>query len=325
MEESDQAFICITVGFNPDEFEMKRLGNFAAAGNDVFISALYFSDEAENYLFENKDERADHFQPANNAYNDSLIISLIRPAVKTYSYPGANNSYTFSSLNLKKAMVLGEEEGAPNFIHLKAGRGNIFVHRAPMAFTNYFLLHKNNIGYWESAMSFLSPHVKKIVWDEYYITKRQNRQEGKKGWFSVLMQYPGLSTAILVAMLALLVYAMAEMRRKQRMIPIVTKPRNDSLDFVRTIGRLYYEKGDHRNLARKMSSYFLDHVRSKYKLPTVQLDDKFIHALQFKTGVDEKLVRDIVTSIRYFEDAFSATPEELNSFYRKLEKFYQQA
>jgi hypothetical protein len=325
MQESGQAFICISDRFNPDEFEMKRLISFAKAGNDIFISAFYFSEVAEKQLYEEGDDSVEHFNAPGNTYDDSLTLSIERPITKTFSYPGANNSFSFTSLNLKKAMVLGKEEEAPDFIHLKAGRGNIFVHRAPMALTNYFLLHKNNIGYWESIMSFFSPHVKKILWDEYFISKRRNKQEGSKSWLSVLMQYPGLSTAIIVGVLTLLVYSLAEMRRKQRMIPIVTKPRNDSLDFVKTIGRLYHEKGDHRNLAKKMSSYFLEHVRNRYKLPTVNLDEQFIRTLQFKTNVEEGLVRDIVTSIKYFEDSFSASPRELQAFYRKLENFYQQA
>ena len=75
--------------------------------------------------------------------------------------------------------------------------------------------------------------------------------------------------ALLTAIFALLLYVVLEMRRKQRTIPVMTKPKNDSLEFVKTIGRLYHDKGDHKNLCRKMSAYFLEHVRNRYKLPPV--------------------------------------------------------
>src|SRR6185503_10139397 len=93
------------------------------------------------------------------------------------------------------------------------------------------------------------------------------------------------------------------MRRKQRIIPVMTRPRNDSMDFVKTIGRLYYDKGDHKNLSRKMAAYFLEYVRNRYKLTTVSLDEEFIKNLQFKTNCEEHEIRSIVSFIKYLDEA----------------------
>jgi hypothetical protein len=173
-------------------------------------------------------------------------------------------------------------------------------------------------------MSCLSPGIKQIVWDEYFLTRR-HKTESKQSWFSVLMRYPGLSTAVIIGLLTLLVYAFAEMRRKQRIIPVYTRPVNDSMDFVKTIGRLYYEKGDHRNLARKMSAYFLEHVRSRYKIPTGVLDERFVKALQFKTGVDGEQIEAIVNDINQLDSLAVISARQLNNFYNKLENFYRTA
>ena len=80
------------------------------------------------------------------------------------------------------------------------------------------------------------------------------------------------------------------MRRKQRYIPVVAKPKNDSLDFVKTIGRLYYDKGDHKNLSRKMGAFFLEHVRSRYKLPTGTLNEEFINNSYFAVIIFHLLI-----------------------------------
>ena len=212
----------------------------------------------------------------------------------------------------------------PNFIRLRAGEGNLYLHLAPLAFTNYFLLHKKNIGYYEKLLSVISPDTKTIVWDEYYLNKKfDSERQNKKSWFTVLSRYPGLKAALLTAIFTLLVYVLLEMRRKQRYIPVINKPRNDSLDFVRTIGRLYFDKGDHKNLGRKMSAYFLEHVRNKFKLPTSTLDEEFIRNLQYKSGVEEPVVRSIVSFIRYTEDAPVIDEKELAEFHRQLENFYK--
>ncbi len=237
--------------------------------------------------------------------SDLLSVSLAKPPFQnqSYTYPGKRYDFYFYKLDTATTTVLGYDKNKnPNFIHLKAGKGNLYVHLAPMTFSNYFLLHKNNIAYYENALSVISPNTTKVVWDEYYITKRQGRQQQRQpDWLSGFLKHPALKWALLTALLALLVYVLLEMRRKQRLIPVIKKPANDSLEFVKTIGRLYHDKGDHKNLCRKMSAYFLEHVRSRYKLPTSELDEDFIKNLHFKTGVDEEEINGIVSFIRQLD------------------------
>ena len=116
-----------------------------------------------------------------------------------------------------------------------------------------------------------------------------------------------------------------EMRRKQRAIRIIQPPKNDSLDFVKTIGRLYHDKGDHRNLCNKMAAYFLEHVRTRYKMSTTELDEEFIKSLSFKTGLEEDNIRSIVTVIQRLHGANAVSADELISFHKQLESFYKTA
>jgi hypothetical protein len=125
--------------------------------------------------------------------------------------------------------------------------------------------------------------------------------------------------------LLLLLFVLMEMRRKQRYIPFVKPPKNDSLDFVKTIGRLYYDKGDHKNLCRKMAAYFLEHVRAVYKIPTNLLDDKFIRTLQYKSDATEFEIRSIVSFIKFMDDGGMVGKGQLISFHQELESFYKKA
>ena len=201
----------------------------------------------------------------------------------------------------------------------------MYVHLAPMAFTNYFILHSNNINYYEAALSVIPRNTKTVVWDEYYLNKRRNSSNKSKGWLEALFSYRSLRWGLLTALFTLLLYALLEMRRKQRYIPVVNRPRNDSLDFVRTIGRLYYDKGDHKNLARKMAAYFLEHVRNRYKLATAELNDEFVTKLQFKTGLPESELQGIVYFIRDMDQEYTVTDQQLAYFHKQLESFYNKA
>src|SRR5690606_28820304 len=113
------------------------------------------------------------------------------------------------------------------------------------------------------------------------------------------------------------------MRRRQRMIPQWVKPKNESLDFVKTMGRLYYQKKDHLNLARKMGAYFLDHIRSRYKLGTLKLDDNFVKDLEFKTGYHYNNIKQLVDFINFLEMAPAVSDGQLAEFHKQLELFYQ--
>ena len=187
--------------------------------------------------------------------SDVLSVSLTKPPFQnqSYTYPGKRYDFYFYKLDTAVATVLGYDKNKkPNFIHLKTGEGNLYVHLAPMTFTNYFLLHKDNIAYYENAISVISPNTTRVVWDEYYSIKRQRQQQPRSNWFNAFLKHPALKWALLTALLTLLVYVLLEMRRKQRFIPVIKKPANDSLEFVKTIGRLYHDKGDHKNLCKKI-------------------------------------------------------------------------
>ncbi len=143
---------------------------------------------------------------------------------------------------------------------MNAGEGAVYIHTSPLVFSNYFILHKNNIPYFQQAVSVIPASVNKVLWNEYYLTKQNTPSQREPGWLRVLFQYKAFRWGLITAMATLFVFILLEMRRKQRIIPIIEKSKNDSLDFVQTIGRLYYDKKDHKDLSKKMGIYFLDHV-----------------------------------------------------------------
>lgn len=329
--DSSQALIIISDRFYADEFEMDRLLKFVSNGNDVFVSALDMTDEAKDVL---KCVTTNHYPgriyTGETGNWGQFAVSLLKPPFPSnerFTYPGLQFENHFYKIDTGLSTVIGQNHaGYDNFIHLKAGRGNFYVHLSPLAFTNYFLLYRGNRSYYENALSVISPEVTKIAWDEYYLDKKFENEDGKENkssWFNALMGYRGLKWALLTGMLTLLIYVLFEMRRKQRFIPILPKTKNDSMDFVKTIGRLYFDKADHKNISRKMASYFLEHVRNKYKLPTGTLDETFVKNLQYKTGYEGPELMEIVAFIRNLEGRRVISSSQLADFHRQLEMFYK--
>jgi hypothetical protein len=192
-------------------------------------------------------------------------------------------------------------------------------------------LHRNNIGYYEKALSFIPASTRTVVWDEYFARKKEENPPKRQGYLSVLMNLENeagnkpFRAGLLLVLLTLLIYTLMQMRRRQRAIPVIRKPGNDSLDFVKTIGRLYHDRGDHHNLSRKMAAYFLEHVRSRYKLSTATLDDEFVQALSYKSGAETSEIAPIIEFIKSLAAARRVSDQQLVSFYRELESFYKKA
>jgi len=324
---SGQVYISISHRFLASEEEFQKLLDFVESGNDVFISARYISADVERTL--SCTTTSFELNVFTDGGAEKMEIMLNNPPFRNrnkYYYPGKKFNTYFSTIDTSITRVLGHDEsGHPNFIQMKRGKGDLFLHLEPLAYCNYFLLHRENISYYEQTLSMLDADAEKIVWDDYYLYKRSHydRPENKRSWLAVLFRYPALKAALLTAIFTLLLYAILEMRRKQRMIPVVLKPRNDSMDFAKTIGRLYHDKGDHKNLSKKMAAYFLEHVRNRYKLTTVNLDEEFIRNLRFKTNVEEHEIRGIVSFIKYLDDVPAINQKELIDFHKQLEGFYK--
>ncbi len=97
--------------------------------------------------------------------------------------------------------------------------------------------------------------VKEIIWDEYYRYSHNNRNFSA---FSYILGNDSLRLAFWLLLLLFLLIYLFESKRRQRQVPVITPLRNTSLDFVRTIGRLYYQRRDNHNLATKMVVHFQD-------------------------------------------------------------------
>ena len=126
-----------------------------------------------------------------------------------------------------------DEWRKPNLIRESfQGGGSITIQSDPLALSNFFLLHKNNIGYYNQAFSYFPKSIHTVIWDQYF-------RYGKKNFnsLSVIFANPGFRTAFWLVLLLFALIYLFESKRKQRIIPVIHPLKNTSLDFVTTVGR----------------------------------------------------------------------------------------
>jgi hypothetical protein len=296
---------------------------FIAKGNTVFVAAGNFSGSfADTFHIKTKDYLFYSFQNGDadlNGKNDSLSLSFVNPVLrkaKEYVYKKGTVSYFFSSFDSSSAVILGVNNKAlPTFARLSYGLGNIYISSTPYAFTNYNMLLQDNAQYVASAFSYLP--AGNVIWDEYYKVGRGERESPLR----FILSRTALAWAYGITIISLFCYVLFEAKRRQRIIPVIAPPQNATLEFVDTIGRLYYQHGDHKNLAQKKITYFMESIRTRFYLKTNLLDDEFADKLSEKSNVDRDQVKILISVIRKVNESDSVTEEMLIRLSDMIERF----
>lgn len=317
---SNRAFIVIGASFVADTSDVNILMSFIEQGNQVFISANHISES----LLKVVSIRATNYQSYAEE-PDSLTVGVYAPVDTGYlsfSYPGDSYDNFITRLDTQYTSVLGRDgHGHPNFVRLTyKGGGAIYLHFAPLAFSNFFLLHKQNMAYYDNALSYLSPGTRSVIWDEYF------RYEHGGDDFSALryiFSSKALTWAFWLLLLLFAIIYIFDSRRRQRQIPVIPPLANTSLDFVRTIGRLYFQRRDNHNLATKMVTHFLDQVRTRFHLPATSLDEAFVDKLAYRTGYPKQSLTSLVDYMQALPLKAYISDQELLDFHRQLDAFYK--
>jgi len=275
-DDKKQVYVIINAQVLPDNNEVAALLNLVGEGKHIFISTMRVS----SILLDSLRIKTEYGSAVYNLA-DSLTVSINHPVTNdsaSFTYPGRALDNFISEMDSSITTILGEDEfGRANFVKFSyESGGSIYLHLAPAAFTNFFLLHKNNKAYYDNALSYLPNDIEVVRWDDYFRYHAYGESTGgggdnAKGDFSALswiMGQRGLSAALWLLILLFLLLYLFESKRKQRIIPVIPPLNNASLDFVKTVGRLYFQRRDNKNLAQKMTAHFLDHVRGRYNIRT---------------------------------------------------------
>ncbi|HEX6915135.1 MAG TPA: DUF4350 domain-containing protein, partial [Chitinophagaceae bacterium] len=311
------AYVVVAPSFRAGEADISELLKFVEMGNYVFVSAGRVSDKLLDTLGIEKDD----FVPF--LTSDSTSYNFTNPALRSEQDYIARRSVAgqyFRSLNKKDStIILGVSRGNnPNFIKVEVGSGAFLVHAAPLVFSNYSMLSDKNYEYVAKAFSYLPVAVNTVYWDEYY---KQGRT-GPQTPLRFILSNEWLRWALRLSIVAMVVFALVEMKRRQRIIPVIEPLRNTTVDFVKTVSAVYLSQHDNRGIAHNLLQYWMQHVRQRYYIQTNELNEEFIQALHRKSGVDENIIRELAGLVYDIPREYEVTDTMLLELNRRLDEFY---
>lgn len=278
-KEDSTAFILITDSyFQYDNDLNNKIDSFVYAGNQIFISARHLnfnrSDSSDigykNIMSEyHSSYTVNDYQQLITPNRDELEdISLLQD---TINYQGRreyiSNYIDSDSTNHFKLGYI--DDTLSNFIRVPHGKGNYYLHSNPGVFTNNAMLHDSLMNYSTAILSHI-PEVKHVLWDEhekpgFFFLKEM----GKDRISPIKYLKRNIPIAFWLTILGSLLLIFTKGKRQQQAIPVVAPPNNKSVEFTKTMGRFYHEKGHHMDIAQKRMNYFELDFRRKHKIQNI--------------------------------------------------------
>ncbi|KAA3632155.1 MAG: DUF4350 domain-containing protein [Bacteroidetes bacterium] len=345
-ELSNYVFIGQSMYMSPSDVD--RLIDFTINGNNVFLFCNYIPHNLMFYLYDGECEPSlwDDFSSFQDTAvtlslthpnlvegDDSEYVYLSRYGTQSYKwryfYPEyfCSNEGAFAELGRINNEYI-------NFARVQYGDGYFYMHTTPLAFTNVNLLEEEAYNYARKVFSHMIDGP--IYWDEYSrvpesVARTMNNRDGggfnrnlsSKSPLQYILSQPALKWAWYLLLLMGLLFLVFRVKRRERVIPVLEPNTNTSLQFVRTIGRLYFLQNNHRKLAlQKMKLFHID-VRENYGLHFQENDTKFEEKLAQKSGVSEEIINKVYLMYRNIKGGRFLSADALIDFYKAMAAFYK--
>ena len=216
---------------------------------------MEFPDSMRYYsAFFNKLERAFNFKKADSA----TIIPI-----------GLNDSH--------KADIL----------KINYGEGTLILLTNVSTVTNYFLLNNENHEFVIRLLNHLPSREQiYIYWDNFFFNHVNRDASEDEPDFSVILNNIYARWAVIIALLAMFLWILNNLFRKQRLIPVLQKNENTSMAFTNAIAQLYYNKKDNLSIALKMSAWLQDYMHQNYFFKFESYNEAFTNIIHNKAGLD---------------------------------------
>lgn len=314
-------FVDNTVHF--EENELNALLDWVSRGNSLFVASNGFEDGLLDTL--NLQQSSIH---NGNSLKPVFYHELANPRLKTGAVSFEKDYYTliFSKIDTVRTTVLGQVHAAAdnnnavnksiNMVKQSFGQGEIILSTFPKAFTNYFILKDTNRTYTAGLLSYLDENRPIFV---------DNHHKSGKSFYTSPM-YLFLNTkefkwAYYLLLIGTLIYIVFEGKRKQRAIPVINPPKNQTLAFTGTIAAMYFESGAQKQIIEYKIAHFMEYIRSRLHMATQDLSEKFIKDLAVRSNNELGSVQKLFQMMELLGKKNQITNIELKQLNKKIEAF----
>lgn len=343
-------YIFIGEGLYMDSMDVEVLLDYVDMGNTAFISSRTIPYDLMFYLYYEECENL-YWDDYYSSIDSTKLLNLIHPGLSrdtsfNFTFVFRNKPREYRWQYIDSSYFCDQEYGfvklglmndtLVNFARIKYGEGAFYLHTTPVVFSNIQLLEKDALDYADRVFSHLEEGP--IYWDKYSkvseaTARRMNnspfgpseRRLSNETPLQYILSQPPLAGAWYTLLAATVLYLFFRAKRKQRIIPVMDQNANTSLEFVKTIGRLYFLQNNHRQLSLQKMKLFKAFVRGKYQITLKEKEDEqLIDRLAHKSEVPEEVIKNILAMYRNIDSSSFVSENTLIEFHQRIDQFYKQ-
>lgn len=315
---------------NYNEDDIVNLKQFVRRGNTAFIALEELSyDLLYSSLSSCTMQQYEYFYNPSGRLSVSFNDTLIQNYVFRYKYNDKPTDYYWkyfeteycSTEEVKILSTINNRK--PNFIKINYGKGKFLVHANPELFTNLYLIEPVYAAHSEEVFSNLNDGP--IYWDrnsKLWSISGHNNTNGNEGNtpFDYILRQPALKWAYYLMWSLVILFVLFNLWRKQKAIPVKFPKKNTTLEFVHSIGELYFKNKDNKKLAIQKMNLFVKKARNRYNI-TENNEERFITLLAKKANIEQQKIEQIFNYYHIIENQKeNISDEDLIKFYSLLKK-----
>lgn len=341
-------YVFVGEGLYMDTSDVDQLLSFVEKGNNAFISSKSIPYDLMFYVY--YEECNDYFWDDYTSFRDSLgRFNMLHDSLKSemdfdFKFIKKGKALSYEWHFIDSVFFCDEDysfiqlgtinRSQVNFAKIKYGEGYFYLHTNPIAFSNIQLLDEVGMHYANKVFSHLDEGP--IYWDTYSrvreaVSRRRNsmrdlnpeRELSGEGPLNYILDQPPLAWAWYLLLASAFLYLLFRAKRSQRIIPVYEGNKNTSLEFISTIGSLYFLQNDHKKLSIQKMKLFLAHVRNRYNITTKEINEKFVKKLCQKSEVPEEVINKILEFYQNIKGSTFISDKTLIDFHQALEVFYK--
>ena len=298
-----------------------QLKEFVSKGNEVLlIGETYFSQLTEVFKGAGLEEKHD------STFNMYFVDDNIPYTYKNYRGDITDAKFfsprTTDITGRKNFTGLGMINDSTTFFYRKVmDEGTIYHHSAPFLFSNIAGKQDFYLPHFEKIMSNFEN--KKVILDCAYYYPHEKPQQKNRSPIQYILEEKSLRWAYYTFLLTTLSFVFFTGKRKQRVIPVLEKNENTSIQYVDTLSELFMQQDQNEKLVPHLESIFYQKIKQKYFLAPE--NENFVNLLSRKSRIPEKNINAILNNFKTGGSGYHFSDDQLIMLHRRLEEFYKNA
>ncbi len=330
LKETNTNYFFIGNYFSNDTADINHLLTFVEKGNKAFL----FTKHVPDFLWEKITQFKVSYYEKDSIYatinfpNDTFSFVFnyrFLKEDKIYSWNYIDYKFFTDTLTLQDYfMPLAYINDDICYFSVKYGKGELFFHTIPLLFTNYHLIKEDGFKNAQKCIKYFNKNIIYLDEKNQFLSNPAFFNTSESSPLRYILSQKSFRWAWYIGLALIIIYLLFRSKREQRIIPIINKPQNTTLEFNKAISALYYQSNDVSIIAEEMMKMFLLFIKNKYAI-NVELN-KYIESLELiskRSDISKDSINDIFTNNIKTSYGDKKMKENLINLHKSIEYFYK--